>query len=218
MFAASTDAKSYLMETLGGAETVKGMGIERPVRLRWERKVRQGAGKQYQAQSFHILVGLVSQVLNAATTIAVLWVGATLVLERELTIGQLIAFNAFMGSVLAPVMGLVALWSQLNDAGVAMERLGDVLDLEPEQKPQDVLSRVMLPDLQGEIRFEGVYFRYGGEDTPTCSRTSASTCGRARWWPSWAAAAPARPRWPSCWWASTSRAKDRCRWMATTST
>ncbi len=68
-----------------------------------------------------------------------LWVGATLVLERELTIGQLIAFNAFMGSVLAPVMGLVALWSQLNDAGVAMERLGDVLDLEPEQKPQDVL-------------------------------------------------------------------------------
>lgn len=166
VFSASTDAKSYLMETLGGAETVKGMGIERPVRLRWERKYAKALEKQYQAQSFHILVGLVSQVLNAATTIAVLWVGATLVLERELTIGQLIAFNAFMGSVLAPVMGLVALWSQLNDAGVAMERLGDVLDLEPEQKPQDVLSRVMLPDLQGEIRFEGVYFRYGGEDTP----------------------------------------------------
>jgi len=166
VFAASTDAKSYLMETLGGAETVKGMGIERPVRLRWERKYAKALDKQYQAQSFHILVGLVSQILNAATTIAVLWVGATLVLERELTIGQLIAFNAFMGSVLAPVMGLVALWSQLNDAGVAMERLGDVLDLDPEQKPQDVLSRVILPDLQGEIRFDGVYFRYGGEDTP----------------------------------------------------
>lgn len=165
VFAASTDAKAYLMETLGGAETVKGMGIERPVRLRWERKYAKALDKQYQAQSFHILVGLVSQVLNAATTITILWVGATLVLERELTIGQLIAFNAFMGSVLAPLMGLVALWGQLNDAGVAMERLGDVLDLDPEQKPQDVMSRVSLPDLQGEIQFDGVYFRYGGEDT-----------------------------------------------------
>jgi len=166
VFAASTDAKAYLMETLGGAETVKGMGIERPVRLRWERKYAKALDRQYHAQAFHILVGLASQVLNAATTITILWVGATLVLERELTIGQLIAFNAFIGSVLAPLMGLVALWGQLNDAGVAMERLGDVLDLEPEQRPQDVLSRVMLPDLQGEIDFDGVYFRYGGEDTP----------------------------------------------------
>ncbi|SOZ35536.1 peptidase domain-containing ABC transporter [Cupriavidus neocaledonicus] len=166
VFASSTDAKAYLMETLGGAETVKGMGIERPVRLRWERKYTKALESQYKAQQFHILVGLASQLLNAATTIAVLWVGATLVLERELTIGQLIAFNAFMGSVLAPLMGLVALWGQLNDAGVAMERLGDVLDLEPEQKPQDVLSRVMLPDLQGEIVMKDLYFRYGGDDTP----------------------------------------------------
>jgi subfamily B ATP-binding cassette protein HlyB/CyaB len=103
--------------------------------------------------------------LNAATTIAILWVGANLVLSRELTIGQLIAFNALMGSVLAPLMGLVGLWSMLNDAAVAMERLGDVLDLEPEQKPEDLATRVALPDLRGDIRFEGVYFRYGGSET-----------------------------------------------------
>ncbi|VVE50112.1 Toxin RTX-I translocation ATP-binding protein [Pandoraea terrae] len=163
VFTASTDAKAYLMETLGGAETVKGMGIERPVRLKWERKYAKALEKQYQAQSFHILVGLASQILHAATTITVLWLGASLVLQRELTIGQLIAFNAFMGSVLSPVMGLVALWGQLNDAGVAMERLGDVLDLEPEQKPQDLPSRVVLPDLQGEIMFDGIYFRYDSD-------------------------------------------------------
>jgi ATP-binding cassette, subfamily B, bacterial HlyB/CyaB len=165
-FAAGTDAQSYLMETLGGVETVKGMGIERPVRLKWEKKYAKSLEVQYRAQSFNIWVSLASQVLNAATTIAILWVGATMVLARELTIGQLIAFNALMGSVLAPLMGLVGLWSRLNDAGVAMERLGDVLDMEPEQKPQDLPSRVMLPDLQGEIRLENLYFRYGGEDTP----------------------------------------------------
>ncbi|TKC81640.1 cyclic nucleotide-binding domain-containing protein [Trinickia terrae] len=166
VFAASTEAKSLLMETLSGIETVKGMGIERPVRLKWERKYAKALEVQYRAQAFHILVGLGSQLLNAATTIVILWVGASLVLAQELSIGQLIAFNAFMGSVLAPLMGLVGLWSLMNDAAVAMERLGDVLDIEPEQKPSDLASRVLLPDLQGDISLRGVYFRYGGNETP----------------------------------------------------
>lgn len=166
VFNATTDAKAYLMEALGGAETIKGMGIERPVRLKWEKKYAKALDVQYRAQSFNIAVGLAGQLLNAATTIAVLWVGADLVLARELTIGQLIAFNALMGSVLAPLMGLVGLWSLLNDASVAMERLGDVLDIEPEQKPEELASRVAIPDLQGDIRFDGVYFRYGGSEAP----------------------------------------------------
>jgi ATP-binding cassette, subfamily B, bacterial HlyB/CyaB len=165
VFSASTDAQAFLMEALGGVETIKGMGMERPVRLKWEKKYVKALETQYRAQTFRIWVGLASQLLNASVTIAILWVGANLVLSRELTIGQLIAFNSLMGSVLGPLMGLVGLWNLLNDAGVAMERLGDVLDMEPEQKPGDVASRVVLPDLQGEIRLENVYFRYGGNDT-----------------------------------------------------
>ncbi|HTJ92847.1 MAG TPA: peptidase domain-containing ABC transporter [Pararobbsia sp.] len=166
MFASGTEAKSFLMELLGGVETVKGMGIERAVRLKWERKYARSLESQYRAQSFNILVAFGSQLLNAATTIGILWMGASLVLAHELTIGQLIAFNAFMGSVLSPLMGLVALWSLLNDAAVAMERLGDVLDIAPEQKPEQLASRVVLPDLQGEISLRDVYFRYGGDDAP----------------------------------------------------
>jgi subfamily B ATP-binding cassette protein HlyB/CyaB len=166
VFTASTDAQSFLMEALGGIETVKGMGSERPVRLKWEKKYVKALETQYRAQSFNILVGLASQVLNAATTIVILWAGATLVLDRALSIGQLMAFNALMGSVLGPLMGLVGLWSRMADATVAMERLGDVLDIEPEQKPADLASRVVLPDLQGELKLERLYFRYGAEDTP----------------------------------------------------
>jgi ATP-binding cassette subfamily B protein len=164
-FGVMTDAKSYLMEALGGAETVKGMGIERPVRLKWETKYAKALEVQYRAQSFNIRVGLAGQLLSAATTIAILWVGAGLVLDRELTIGQLIAFNALMGSVLAPLMGLVGMWTLLNDASVAMERLGDVLDLAPEQRPEELASRVIIPELQGEVRFDNVYFRYDGGDS-----------------------------------------------------
>ncbi|MGZ5198816.1 MAG: peptidase domain-containing ABC transporter [Telluria sp.] len=165
VFNASTDAHAFLMEALGGVETIKGMGSERPVRLKWEKKYVKALDTQYRAQQFNILAGLASQLLNAGTTIAILWAGASLVLDHELSIGQLIAFNALMGSVLAPLMGLVGLWSRLADAGVAMERLGDVLDIEPEQKPSEAASRVVLPDLQGDLRLENVFFRYGGPDT-----------------------------------------------------
>jgi subfamily B ATP-binding cassette protein HlyB/CyaB len=165
-FQASTDAESILMEIIGGAETVKGMGIERPMRLKWEKKYAKSLDVQYRAQRFGILVGLTSQIFNAMITIGVLWLGANLVMAQELTIGQLIAFNALMGSVLSPLMGLVGLWNQVHEAGVAMERLGDILDMEPEQKPSELASRVILPDLQGDIELEDVYFRYGGNETP----------------------------------------------------
>ena len=92
--------------------------------------------------------------------ITILAVGANLVMAQELTIGQLIAFNALMGSVLSPLMGLVGLWNSVHEAGVAMERLGDVLDLEPEQKAQDAGSRIVLPQLRGNLEVENVFFRY----------------------------------------------------------
>jgi subfamily B ATP-binding cassette protein HlyB/CyaB len=160
VFAASTQVESTLMEIIGGVETVKGMGIERSMRLKWEREYAEALNVQYRSQRFNIWVGLTNQIFNATITITILTVGANLVMAQELSIGQLIAFNALMGSVLGPLMGLVGLWNQINEAGVAMERLGDVLDIEPEQKPETIGSRVVLPDLHGDIAVENLYFRY----------------------------------------------------------
>lgn len=165
-FQASTDAKSILMEIIGGAETVKGMGIERAMRMKWEKKYAHSLSVLYRAQRFNIFIGLVSQLFNATITVAVLWVGANLVMAQQLTIGQLIAFNALMGSALSPLLGLVGLWNRVQEAGVAMERLGDILEMPPEQKPEELSSRVILPSLRGDIELKGVYFRYGGNETP----------------------------------------------------
>ena len=165
-FETSTDAESILMETISGAETVKAMGIERPMRMRWEGRYVKALDVQYRSQRFDLIVGFVSQMLNVAATVTVLWVGANMVLSNELTIGQLIAFNMLMGSALSPLMGIIGLWDELQETGVAMERLGDVLDVEPEQKPAEAESRIVLPDVQGDIQFEDVYFRYGGAESP----------------------------------------------------
>jgi ATP-binding cassette subfamily B protein len=164
-FATTTDAEAILMETIGGAETVKGMGIERSMRLRWERKYANALDVGYRAQRFEIYVGFAGQLMNTAISVTVLWLGANMVIQNELSIGQLIAFNMLMGSALSPLMGLIGLWDEIQETAVAMERLGDVLDLEPEESPDDIDSRVVLPSVRGEIRADGVWFRYGGSES-----------------------------------------------------
>lgn len=165
-FEASTDAESVLMETISGAETVKAMGIERAMRLRWEKKYVKSLNVQYNSQRFDIIAGVISGMLSSAATITVLWAGANLVIASELSIGQLMAFNMLMGSAMSPVMSLIGMWDELQETAVAMERLGDVLDVEPEQSSKESESRILLPDLEGNIRLNNVYFRYGGSETP----------------------------------------------------
>jgi ATP-binding cassette subfamily B protein len=67
---------------------------------------------------------------------------------------------------MTPLIQLVAVWDEFNQTLVSMERLGDVLDIDPEQRPRDLPSMIVLPDLKGQIRFENVFFRYGGKETP----------------------------------------------------
>ncbi len=55
VFSVSTEAKSFLMEALGGVETVKGMGIERPLRLKWEKKYASALDVQYRAQVGYVM-------------------------------------------------------------------------------------------------------------------------------------------------------------------
>jgi len=165
-FYTGSDAESMLVETLGGIETVKGMGIERTMRLKWEKKYAKSLEVRYKMGLFTTLVGTISEALKAVTSLALLWIGSRLVLAQELTIGQLMAFNSLIGSVMGPILGLVGVWDELQGALVSMERLGDVLEMDPEQKPEDMPSRVVLPRLRGNIRFEKVYFRYGGKETP----------------------------------------------------
>ena len=148
------------IETIGAAETVKGMGIERAMRLKWEKKYAKSLDIQFRSDRFNAVIGMISQLLNVSASAAILWVGATLVLNQQLSIGQLMAFNMLMGSVMSPLLGLISLWDGIHEAGVSMERLGDVLDIEPEQKPEDMASRIALPDFQGAIRLDNVYFRY----------------------------------------------------------
>ncbi len=96
--------------------------------------------------------------INKVVTVLILWLGATLVIAGSLSIGQLIAFNMLAGRVSAPIMRLVQLWQDFQQAGISLERLGDILNAptEPGHNP----NRTTLPNLKGKVSLEHVTFRY----------------------------------------------------------
>lgn len=103
------------------------------------------------------------------TTVVLLWLGATLVMRGELTIGQLIAFNMLAGRVSGPVLRLVQLWQDFQQAGIAVERLGDVLNAAVEPAAASGASggsRTTLPNITGRVTFAGVDFRYRVDGPP----------------------------------------------------
>ncbi len=90
-------------------------------------------------------------------TVATLWLGARLVIDGQLTVGELIAFNMLAGRVAQPIMRLAQLWTSFQQTGVSVQRLGDILNTRTELSSS---ARSALPPLQGGIEFDQVHFRY----------------------------------------------------------
>jgi ATP-binding cassette, subfamily B, bacterial HlyB/CyaB len=155
-FARSADSQSMLVETVSGIETIKSMAVEPQFTRRWDQQLAA-----YVTASFRVTVlgnvgQQVVQLTGKLVTVTTLFLGAKLVIDNKLTIGQLIAFNMMAQRVSGPVLRLAQLWQDFQQVGVAMQRLGDILNTRNET-PQ---SRHALPDIQGAIEFQDIHFRY----------------------------------------------------------
>ena len=162
IFNAVNKESSYLIEALTGVRTVKATAVEQTVRWHWEELLNQEVKTNFSGQVISNRLQIFSNTIEAIATTALLWFGAYLVIHNQLTVGQLVAFNMLLGNIINPFQRLIVLWNQLQEVVIAVERINDVLDTEPEEDLQNQ-SRQNLPPIQGHIRFEDVTFRYHPE-------------------------------------------------------
>ena len=107
----------------------------------------------------HEGINLIGKLVNAAT----LWYGAKLVMDQELSVGQFVAFNMFAQRVAQPIIRMAQLWTDFQQTGISMARLGDILNTRTEVPPT---NSAQLPPLKGRIQFDAVSFRYRAEAPP----------------------------------------------------
>lgn len=162
IFTAFAIESSYLIEALTGIRTIRSMAIEQTVRWHWEELLTQSIKKTFSGQLVSNQLQIFSSTIETVATTSLLWFGAWQVIQNQLTIGQLVAFNMLLGNVIQPFRRLTVLWNELQEVIVAVERINDVLEGEPEEDLQ-LQPRQPLPQLRGHIRFDNVTFRYHPE-------------------------------------------------------
>jgi subfamily B ATP-binding cassette protein HlyB/CyaB len=157
-FNRGAENQAFLVEAVSGIQTVKAMAVEPPLLRKWEEQLAGYVRASFRATSLMTIAGQSASCVQKVTTVAVLWVGAYRVIEGDLSIGQLIAFNMLSAQVTGPLLRLVNLWQEFQQVGISVQRLGDVLNTQPE--PSYNPNRTTLPQVNGCVRFEEVTFRY----------------------------------------------------------
>ena len=99
------------------------------------------------------------QILQKLSQLMVLWVGASMVLAGELTLGQLIAFRIISGYVTQPILRLSTIWQRIQELKVSFERLADIVDT-PQESIESDQAKPPLPAIQGNVSFENIHFRF----------------------------------------------------------
>jgi subfamily B ATP-binding cassette protein HlyB/CyaB len=157
-FNRGAEAQAFLVEMVTGAQTIKAMAVEPEVQKKWENLLANYVRASYKTSKLSGVAGSVGQLIDRGSTLAILWLGAHLVMRGDLTVGQLIAFQMLSGRVSGPVLRLVQLWQDFQQAGLSIRRLGDIFHSAPE--PSLNVTKTRFPAIRGDVRLEGVRFRY----------------------------------------------------------
>jgi subfamily B ATP-binding cassette protein HlyB/CyaB len=157
-FRRGAENQSFLVESVTGIETLKAMAVEPQMQRRWEEQLAGYVAASFRVISLGNMASQTVQFVSKLVTAAVLYFGAKLVINGDLTVGELVAFNLLAGRVSAPVLRLAQTWQDFHQARLSVARLGDILNTAPE--PVYNPSRMALAAIRGDITFEHASFRY----------------------------------------------------------
>ncbi len=167
-FARGADNQSFLVETVSGVETVKSMSVEPQFAKKWEMQLAAYVASGFRVTQLGNVGQQLIQYIGKLVSLGTLLLGAKLVIDGKLTVGELIAFNMMSQRVAAPVLRLAQLWQDFQQVGISMSRLGDILNTRTELRQ----SSQSMPAIKGDIRFERVRFRYRPDGQPVLDDVS----------------------------------------------
>jgi subfamily B ATP-binding cassette protein HlyB/CyaB len=155
-FNRGAENQAFLVETISGIDTVKSMAVEPHWMRKWDNQLAAYVSSSFRTATVSTFANSGVTLISKLVTVATMYFGALLVIEGKMTVGQLIAFNMLSGQVAQPVMRLGQLWTDFQQTGISMQRLGDILNTRTEVAS----TNTSLPRLSGRITLDDVVFRY----------------------------------------------------------
>jgi ATP-binding cassette subfamily B protein len=155
----NAETQSYLVEVVSGIQTVKAQNIELRSRWQWQSRYARYVSAGFKSVLTSTTAGSISNFLNKLSGLLLLWVGAYLVLQGKLTLGQLIAFRIIAGYTTSPLLRLIQLWQNFQETALSLERLSDILDT-PTEIEVAGRDNIPMPEITGHVKFDSVSFRF----------------------------------------------------------
>ena len=157
-FERGAENQAFLVESVTGVETLKAMAVEPQMQRRWEEQLAGYVAASFRVISLGNTASQTVQFVSKLVTAGILYFGAKLVIDGDLTVGELVAFNLLAGRVNAPVLRIAQIWQDFHQARLSVQRLGDILNnpAEPVYNP----GHMALPAIRGDVTLEHVTFRY----------------------------------------------------------
>jgi len=156
-FNRGAENQAFLVETISGIDTVKAMAVEPQTTRRWDSQLAAYVEAGFRTTALGTVAREGVNYVGKLVTVVTIWVGARLVIDGSMTVGGLIAFNMLASRVAQPIMRIAQLWTDFQQTGISMQRLGDILNAPTEAANS---NRSPLPRLEGRIELDNVTFRY----------------------------------------------------------
>lgn len=153
--------QSFLVESITGIQTVKSLAIEGKMIKDWEKSLGDYIMSAFKLSNLGNVAVTSSQAIQKIMTLAVIYFGVSLVFNKSMSVGQLIAFQMFASQLSGPILRLVHMWQDFQQAKLSLERIGDIINTPPEV----VGGAITVSQLKGEIIAKDVSFRYA-PDSP----------------------------------------------------
>ena len=157
-YQASAQRNATLIESLSAIETIKSQGAESVIQSKWERANLFLASTNVKMRGLSSGAMLATSTLTQLVAVAMILIGVTLISQRELTMGALIAASMLSGRALAPAGQIVGLLMQYQGARTALDSLNKIM-AKPVERPAGE-SFIQRPQLRGDIEFRNVKFSY----------------------------------------------------------
>jgi subfamily B ATP-binding cassette protein HlyB/CyaB len=150
--------QAFTTEYVAGLETVKSLQMEPQLNARYSDYLAEYLRSGFTVRQIGNTYNALSNGLEQMMTLGILTIGAwTVMNDTDFTIGMLVAFQMFASRLSQPMLRLVGLWQQFQQANLSVQRMGDIMNAPAE--PYSILP-TRLREGKGQIDIEGLSFRY----------------------------------------------------------